>query len=340
MATRNRGYEGLLDEYAAYTPYKTFEAEAGMRRGADIQAVKAGLTQKLRRAEPEGATSSYYVPGQRGSALMNYGALANQFGARRAALAGAEGRIAGNVEAREQMYKSKYIYENLLDNLAAEEATAAAEHEYHQGIMKGVTAATATGVGAAAALTKIVKKYDAMQLTPEAKVESMDEQIDLATLEDERLAGLRAEEQERTDRFMADLEKTTEEEEALFPEPKPVSQADAQTARNRGLFPQVGQHAEVVIEAERAIEEAQAEVDRNPLRPMAYEMSGKFDLGRAQALAAIRKLDEAKERYKKLMQGLRAAYPQYESLLASERASYTKGPDLSSIDMPVSVAGE
>ena len=311
MALKNRGYEKLLDEYAAYTPYKTFEAEAGMRRGADIQAVKAGLTQKLRRAEPEGAVSSYYLPGQRGSTLMNYGALASPFADRRAALAGAQGKIAGNVEAREQMYKSKYIYENLLDNLAAEEATIGAEKEYHQGIMKAVTAAATTSIASAAGLAKLVKKYDAMQMTPEAAekaVADTDEELELAKLEDARTA-----------RFMSGLEETTAEDEALFQEPKITSQAGAEIEKYKGLQPQLEQGTELVVQAKAELDEAQAEWDmwRDKIKPLAYgeDPDDLSNQGRRVAMEAIDRLNKAKERYDRLLRAY-AVMGGYEESLA------------------------
>jgi len=186
-------YEEALGEFGEYIPYKTFESEAGMRRGAQIGAVKAGLTRQLREAEPEGATATYMRGGQasRGSALAHYGRRADAFARGRGKVAGVEARATGDVVAEEQLEKRKYNYERMLDQIDARKAEITAKREFDKSVIKGAAqvGTMAATIGAMGAV--MGAKYDAMKKSksPEEVEELLDEQekgINEAGLEDER----------------------------------------------------------------------------------------------------------------------------------------------------------
>lgn len=294
-------YEEALGEFGEYIPYKTFESEAGMRRGAQIGAVKAGLTGQLREAEPEGATATYMRGGQagRGSALAHYGRRAGAFARGRGKAAGVEARVTGDVVAEEQIEKRKYNYERMLDQIDARKAEIMAKREFDKSMIKG-----ATQVGTMAATIGVMgavmgAKYDAMKKSksPEEVEGLLDEQergINEAKLEDER---------RRLSAEKLDISTAEEERYLGLDEPFELERDERQVAETEFTRRAGEQHAASLIsKARREYETAKGLYEK--VYPIPYATPGSMEARSPSAIdpkAAAKRLRDAKDRLDSLL---------------------------------------
>ena len=148
-------YESLLEEMD-YGPY---EAAAGIRRGLDEAVTTGSLRRRLQEAEPEGAVSGFSSgPYLRGGDIKRFargrGRLAGQHAARK-----------GASVSREQMDKSRWIYQQLQDELAAQRAEAEARGEFRDQVIKMHSQVGGYAAGLTLLAGAVKKKYDALETT-------------------------------------------------------------------------------------------------------------------------------------------------------------------------------